>query len=72
MSGCTELYNRHIGFIKNANIENSKSPNGTLDCSLDEWALLKFLKANPSAKQTEMAKHIGKSERNQTHDPYID
>ena len=67
-----KLYNRHIGFIQSANNGISKSQNGTLDCSLDERALLKFLKANPSAKQTEMAKHIGKSERNQTHDPYID
>ena len=38
-------------------------PNGSLDCSLDELAVLSFLKENPDAKQTDIAKHIGKSER---------
>lgn len=53
----------HINFDQSANIEDSKSQNGTLDCSLDELALLKFLKANPSATQKDIAEHIGKSER---------
>ena len=47
--------------------EISKSQNGTLDgtlnCNLDELALLRFVKENPDATQIEIAKHIGKSER---------
>ncbi|MCM1031769.1 MAG: Fic family protein [Oscillibacter sp.] len=60
-----KLSNRemHIEFVKSANIEIPKSQNGTLDCSLDELALLRFLKSNPSARQTDIARHIGKSER---------
>ena len=45
----------------------SKSQNGTLEgtmnCTLDEIALLKFLQDNPEATQTEIAAHIGKSLR---------
>lgn len=37
--------------------------NGTLNCNLDEFALLLFVKENPDAIQIEIAKHIGKSER---------
>ena len=37
--------------------------NDTLNCTLDEIALLKFLKDNPEATQTEIAAHIGKSLR---------
>ena len=47
--------------------EISKSQNGTLDgtlnCNLDELALLRFVKENPDATQIEIAKYIGKSER---------
>ena len=35
----------------------------TLNCTLDEIALLKFLKDNPEATQAEIAVHIGKSLR---------
>ena len=48
---------------QSANKEVSKCQNGSLDCSLDELAVLRFLKENPDAKQTDIAKHIGKSER---------
>lgn len=60
-----KLSNRemHIGFVQSANIENSKSQNGTLNCTLEELSLLRFLKANPSATQADIAKYIGKSER---------
>lgn len=34
-----------------------------MDCTLDEIALLRFLQANPTATQVEIAKNIGKSER---------
>ena len=37
--------------------------NGTLNCNLDELALLRFVKDCPDATQIEIAKHIGKSER---------
>lgn len=60
-----ELHNRalHIAAIQSANTNNSKSQNDTLNCTLDEIALLKFLKDNPEATQTEIAAHIGKSLR---------
>lgn len=45
--------------FQSANNEISKSQNG----SLDELTVLRFLKENPDTKQTDIAKHIGKSER---------
>ena len=48
---------------QSANNEISKCQNGSLDYSLDELAVLRFLKKNPDAKQRDTAKHIGKSER---------
>ena len=57
----------HINFSQSAKKEESKSQNGTLDgtlnCTLDEMALLNFLRENPKATQSDIAKHIGKSER---------
>ena len=57
----------HINFSQSAKKEESKSQNGTLDgtlnCTLDEMALLNFLKENPKATQSDIAAHIGKSER---------
>ena len=50
-----------IGESQSANNEISKCQNGSLDCSLDELAVLRFLKENPDARQTDIAKHIGKS-----------
>ena len=60
-----ELHNRalHIAAFQSVNNDNPKSQNGTLNCTLDEIALLKFLKDNPNATQTEIAVHIGKSPR---------
>ena len=46
---------------QSANNEISKSQNGSLDCSLDELTVLRFLKENPDTKQTDIAKLIGKS-----------
>ena len=55
------------GEVQSATQEISKSQNGTLNgtlnCNLDELALLRFVKENPNATQIEIAKHIGKSER---------
>ena len=64
-----KLSNRTMlaGELQSATAEVSKSQNdtldGTLNCNLDELALLRFVKENPNATQIEIAKHIGKSER---------
>ena len=64
-----KLSNRNMLAVEfqSATAEISKSQNGTLDdtlnCNLDELALLRFVKENPGATQIEIAKHIGKSER---------
>lgn len=55
-----------IALIQSANTneqEFSKCNICTLDCTLEEMAVLKYLKENPRATQKEIAKHIGKSER---------
>ena len=55
------------GELQSATSEILKSQNGTLNgtlnCNLDELALLRYVKENPDATQIEIAKHIGKSER---------
>ena len=55
------LSNRSMLVLESQSASNeiSKCQNG----SLDELAVLRFLKGNPDAKQTDIAKHIGKSER---------
>ena len=64
-----KLSNRTMlaGAPQSATQEISKSQNGTLNgtlnCNLDELALLRFVKETPDATQIEIAKHIGKSER---------
>ncbi len=60
-----ELHNRnlHINARQSANMGTPKSQNDTLECTLDEIALLKFLQNNPKASQAEAAFHIGKSLR---------
>lgn len=40
-----------------------KGQNGTLNVTLDEMSLIKFIKEKPKATQKEIAAHIGKSER---------
>ena len=65
-----ELKNRylHVDFredtvIQSANDKISKCQNGTLDCTLEELAVLRTIAANPSITQKELASAIGKSER---------
>ena len=65
-----ELKNRylHVGFredavIQSANDKISKCQNGTLDCTLEELAVLQTVIANPAITQKELAAAIGKSER---------
>ena len=59
--------NMLAGELQSATPEISKSQNDTLNdtlnCNLDELALLRYVKENPHATQIEIAKHIGKSER---------
>ena len=59
-----ELKNRyiHVGYeevVQSANTDNSKCKN----CTLEELAILKELKKNPSITQKSLAEIIGKSER---------
>ena len=49
--------------VQSASLEVLKSHNDTLDCTLEEVALVKFVKEKPQATQKEIAVHIGKSER---------
>ncbi len=60
-----KLSNRELLVVESQSATNyfSKSQNGTLDCTLEESAVLRFLKENPEAKQVDIAKYIGKSER---------
>lgn len=68
-----ELKNRNllIGEKKKDNIQSaeysqtdtSKCKNCTLDCTLEEIAVLKHIQKKPNATQKEIAAHIGKSER---------
>lgn len=65
-----ELKNRclHVGFredtiIQSVNDKISKCQNGTLDCTLEELAVLQTVIANPAITQKELAAAIGKSER---------
>ncbi|MBO4757003.1 MAG: cell filamentation protein Fic, partial [Bacteroidales bacterium] len=59
-----ELKNRylHISF-QSENNGDSKSKSCTLNCTLEELAVLRFLKENPKATQEMTAKHIHRSER---------
>lgn len=62
-----ELKNRflHIdyGKLQSANPEISKCKNCTLDCTLEELAILNAIKANPNITQAELAAVTGKSLR---------
>ena len=49
--------------FQSAKKEVLKSRIGTLDCTLEEIAVVQYLKENPAATQKEIAAHIGKSER---------
>ena len=65
-----ELKNRHmhVDFVdesasQSAKTESPKSQIDTLDCTLEELAVLGLIKKNPSVKQTELAEQTGKSVR---------
>ncbi len=65
-----ELKNRylHVGFKEEApaqstEAEISKCKNCTLDCTLEELAVLRAIAANPAITQKDLASAIGKSER---------
>ena len=52
--------------IQSANLSGNAVPKCnfcTLDCTLEEIAVLNFLREQPKATQKEIATHIGKSER---------
>ena len=58
----------HIDYVEESNSQSAKqhSPKcqfGTLDCALEELAVLDLIKKNPSVKQTELAEQTGKSVR---------
>ena len=55
-----QLSNR-VMHIANSQSLTSKSHDDTLDCTLAEMSILKFLKDYPDAKQEDIAAHIGKS-----------
>jgi fido (protein-threonine AMPylation protein) len=65
-----ELKNRymHIDFVDENNSQSakpkiSKCQTDTMDCTLEELAVLDFIKKNPSIKQQELADATGKSLR---------
>ena len=60
-----ELRNRdmHISMGQSDTGNSPKCQNGPLDVTLEEIALLEFVKANPKATQEQIAEHIGKSSR---------
>lgn len=47
--------------ISNVQSLAPKSQNDTLNRTLEEMAVLKYLQSHPEAKQEDIAKHIGKS-----------
>ena len=65
-----ELKNRymHIDYVDEDNFQSAtseipKCQNGTLECSLEELAILNLIKANPTVKQQELVDTTGKSLR---------
>ena len=63
-----ELKNRHMHLDymeagQSANAEVLKCKNCTLECALEELALLRLMAKNPSVTQKELAERLGKSER---------
>ena len=59
-----ELRNRDLHVdAQSENENNSKCKNCTLNCTLEELAVLQFLKDNPKATQEMVAKHINRSQR---------
>ena len=58
-----EIEKEAIQSAKQTDMDIKKSKNCTLDCTLEEIAVLNYLKEKPNATQKEIAQHIGKSER---------
>ena len=59
-----ELRNRDLHVdAQSENENNSKCKNCTLNCTLEELAVLQFIKDNPKATQEMIAKHINRSQR---------
>lgn len=58
-----EIEKEAIQSAKQTDVDIPKCKNCTLDCTLEEIAVLNYLKEKPNATQKEIAQHIGKSER---------
>lgn len=65
-----ELKNRymHVDYIDESSIQSAKNESpkcqiDTLECTLEELAVLNLIKKNPAVKQTELAEQTGKSVR---------
>ncbi len=65
-----ELKNRymHVDYVDKTEPQSAKNTSpkcqiDTLDCTLEEFAVLESIKKNPSVKQTELAEQTGKSIR---------
>ena len=60
-----ELKNRYllVSSPQSAKLSAPKCQNDTLDCTLEELAIVKILRENGKAKQEEIASQIGKSLR---------
>ena len=58
-----EIEKEAIQSAKQTDMDIPKCKNCTLDCTLEEIAVLNYLKEQPNATQKEIAQHIGKSER---------
>ena len=58
-----EIEKEAIQSAKQTDMDIQKCKNCTLDCTLEEIAVLNYLKEKPNATQKEIAQHIGKSER---------
>lgn len=57
-----DLKNRDL-HIQSAIAKEPKCQNGTLECTLEELAVLDHIKSNPHITQKELAEKTGKSER---------
>ena len=56
----------HVDYVdagQSANDKGLKCKNCTLECTLEELALLRLMEKNPSVTQKELAERLGKSER---------
>ena len=58
-----EIEKEAIQSAKQTDMDIPKCKNCPLDCTLEEIAVLNYLKEKPNATQKEIAQHIGKSER---------